>query len=129
MATATEIDWNKKLLDAADGGNLAGVEEALTNGADVNAKDNDGWTALHWASRLGHIETVKALLQVDGIEINAKDNDGWTALHYASMNGRTEVVKALLQVDGLEINAENHEKNTALDFARQHNHHYFRYLY
>ncbi|WP_425386629.1 ankyrin repeat domain-containing protein [Wolbachia endosymbiont (group A) of Barypeithes pellucidus] len=31
--------------------------------AKVNAKDQDGWTPLHWAVRNGHIDTVKTLIE------------------------------------------------------------------
>jgi len=33
-------------------------------GADINAKDNDGWTPLHSTSYEGHLEVVKYLKSV-----------------------------------------------------------------
>ena len=48
-------------------------------GADVNAKEEDGWTALMWASRYGRTETVNLLIDA-GADINIKNELGWTAL-------------------------------------------------
>jgi ankyrin repeat protein len=39
-------------------------------GADIHAKDNDGWTPLHSASWNGHLEVVKYLKSV-GADIHA----------------------------------------------------------
>ena len=52
-------------------------------GADINAKNNDGWTAVMWAARNGHSECVKVLHQL-GADINAKNNNGWTAVMRAA---------------------------------------------
>jgi serine/threonine-protein phosphatase 6 regulatory ankyrin repeat subunit B len=43
----------------------------LAAGADVNAKDKDGVTALMWASQGGHITVVQALLAAKA-DVNAK---------------------------------------------------------
>jgi ankyrin repeat protein len=47
------------------------VEALLTKGADVNAKANNGSTALMAAAQTGHIEIVEALL-ARGADVNAK---------------------------------------------------------
>lgn len=46
---------------AADEGNRPLVEELLAKGAEVNAKDNDGWTPLQFAAQQGHHEVVLLL--------------------------------------------------------------------
>jgi ankyrin repeat protein len=69
------------LMDAARTGNAEAVKALLAAGADVNAKDADGNTALMAAAKKGRTppETVKALLAA-GADINAKNNKGETAL-------------------------------------------------
>ena len=44
-------------------------------GADIHAKNNNGWTPLYSASYKGHLEVVKYLKSV-GADINAKTNNG-----------------------------------------------------
>ena len=64
------------LHEACRNGNLERVK------LDINAKNNDGYTPLHWASRTGHLNFVKYLVE-NGVNIDAKNNDGYTPLHYS----------------------------------------------
>ena len=66
----------------------------LDKGADINAKDKVGWTALHSASFKGHTEVVKVLLD-KGADINAKGADGMMARDLAYNKGYTEIVKLI----------------------------------
>ncbi|MEI6544009.1 MAG: ankyrin repeat domain-containing protein [Methylococcales bacterium] len=87
----------QQVIDAAEAGDLLKVQALLTAGADVNAKNEVGGTALMDASRNGHKEIVKALI-AKGADVNAKDNEGRnTALFYAASHGHQDVVKALKQ--------------------------------
>ena len=54
----------------------------LHYGADINAKDENGLTPLHYAVRRNDQEVVKVLLN-EGANVNVKDNDGLTPLHFA----------------------------------------------
>jgi len=58
------------------------VKSMLAHGADVNAKNQLGWTALHMAAELDQLETVKTLVKA-GANIHARNNDGQTALDVA----------------------------------------------
>lgn len=60
------------------------VQMLLTRGADVNATDQDGETALMWALQdpLDNIRCVSLLL-AHGADVNSADKRGWTPLMYA----------------------------------------------
>ena len=91
--------------DAAAVGNIEAVKQYLDGGADVNAKDGDGFTPLVFAVDKGHKEIVEILI-AKGADVNAKDKLGWTPLFYAAFSGRTEVVELLI-AKGVDVNAKD----------------------
>ena len=101
--------------NAARNRNLNNVRALLNSGANINARDNDGSTALIWAARFGHLATVRELLD-RGANINARSNSGWTALICATYYGHLAVVRLLLD-RGANINARDHVGQTALSLA------------
>jgi ankyrin repeat protein len=58
------------------------LQDMLTMGASINAKDSVGYTALMWATWYGYADTVKLLLD-SGADVNVKNNIGDTALAIA----------------------------------------------
>ena len=74
------------------------VKMLFEKGADVNAKENDGNTALHWASVLEYAEIVKMLLAM-GADVNVKNNKGNTALTQAIFFGHTKIVEILEEAE------------------------------
>jgi hypothetical protein len=115
-----DAELDKKLLAAAKNKDLNKVIAALTNGADVNAKNENGTTSLYWASRKGHTEIVTMLLEKRAI-VDAKDNGGYTALYWASYYGYTDIVKLLLE-KGASVNELGNNGKTALDMASEQGH-------
>ena len=93
-----------KLIQAVKDGDLQTVQDLLTDGVEVNAKDYDGKTALGWAAYKGHTEIVKLLLE-KGADVNAKTNKGVTALMQAAEQNHFEITKLLLAKDA-DINAK-----------------------
>ena len=74
----------------------------IENGADINAKANDGWTALMEAAYEGHIETIKFLIE-KGADINPKTEDGKTAADLANEKGHKHIAAWLKENPGTKI--------------------------
>ena len=68
--------------DAAALGNNEAVKRHLTVGTDVNAKDESGWTPLHWAASKVQNKTAQLLIK-EGADVNAVNKDGQSPLDYA----------------------------------------------
>ncbi len=61
------------------------VERCLQTGADPVAKDEDGWTPLHWAAGFSDNPEVITELAEAGADLEARDDrEGWTPLHQAA---------------------------------------------
>ncbi len=98
---ASAVDINQELIKAAEKGDTAAVKALLDRGADVNAKDENGGTALMEAALLGNNATVQALLEA-GADVNAKNKYGRTALMMAAAEGYTEIVELLKKAGARE---------------------------
>jgi uncharacterized protein len=108
---------NNQLIDAAKDNNSEQVGALLAVGAQVNAQDIYGSTALMRAAGRGHTATVEQLLSA-GAQVNSHDNGGETALMEAAWYGHTAIVKALLAADA-DINTQKNYDWTALKFGEE----------
>jgi ankyrin repeat protein len=106
---------NEDLIDAASRGDLKKVKMLLNEGADVNTRDINGRTPLHYAAARGHLDTVKFLVD-RGADVNTRNVDGWTPLHEAAAWGHLDVVEFLLD-RGADVNAKNIYGWTPLHYA------------
>lgn len=84
-------------------------------GIDVQAKDKDGFTALHWASWSG-MPYCTLLLVEAGLDVNAKENNGYTPLMLAAMRGNNEAVRMLLSL-GADASLKNNAGQTAAELV------------
>ena len=101
---------------AAMAGDIDGLKAALAAGADANARDKRGWTALMYAANKGYILLVPPLLKA-GSDLNVRAADGATALLIAALHGHTEIVSLLMKA-GADISVKGPKGQTAVDVAR-----------
>eukprot|EP00746_Dinoflagellata_sp_MGD_P112008 gnl/MRDRNA2_/MRDRNA2_48881_c0_seq1.p1 gnl/MRDRNA2_/MRDRNA2_48881_c0~~gnl/MRDRNA2_/MRDRNA2_48881_c0_seq1.p1 ORF type:complete len:1164 (-),score=239.84 gnl/MRDRNA2_/MRDRNA2_48881_c0_seq1:267-3758(-) len=73
---------NNALLDAACRGDAEGLFEAIEAGAQIDARDDQGWTALMWFAVAGAYDIVKVLM-AQKADIYRADVDGRTPLALA----------------------------------------------
>jgi ankyrin repeat protein len=66
----------------------------LTHGASTQARDSNGWTALHLAAATNHAAVCRTLLDI-GADPLAADRGGNTPLHLAAAAGATEATAVL----------------------------------
>ena len=95
-----------------------GGELILKAGANINAKDADGMTALMHAASFARDKVTKLLLK-HGADVKIRDSSGKTALMYAADHEKDDVAKLLLE-HGADVNAKDKSGNTALMFAADH---------
>ncbi|MBU0527204.1 ankyrin repeat domain-containing protein, partial [Candidatus Micrarchaeota archaeon] len=89
-------------------------------GTDVNAKNSNGDTALHFSSMAGNFETTLFLME-QGARINAKNKDGSTPLHEAALYGHEAIVELLIR-NGAKVNAEMNDWKRPLNLANEKDH-------
>jgi ankyrin repeat protein len=113
----TKAQLNDGIWMAALEGNDVEITNLLLAGADVNAKDGEGKTALHWAAYRGAFKTCTFLLE-KGADIEAKCKMGYTVFLYAVMWADIETCKFLME-KGANVNAINNAGETAFMLAAQ----------
>ncbi len=100
--------WKMPLHMSAEKGHEKCIRVLLDSGADIDAVNGTGLTALHLAARNGHIDVMKTLLKHDAY-VDATDESGWTALHHAA-NNDCEAVVRLLTNWGADLNAKARDR-------------------
>ncbi|KYQ93926.1 hypothetical protein DLAC_04923 [Tieghemostelium lacteum] len=112
---------NLRLIDAAKRGESESVEEYILDPEckpDINAKDSNGDTPLHWAARNGHDDVIKVLVKYKA-DVNILNNSKETPLHKAAWKNNLEAVRALV-IDGrANVAILNKDGSTALQLARE----------
>ncbi len=106
---------NNELLSAASSGDTAAAARLLGQGADPDAKNNQGDTALLLAAKAGKTNTAQLLIE-KGANIEAKNNVGETALIAACTAGHAEIAQLLVE-KGAATDARDDGGATPLMYA------------
>jgi hypothetical protein len=77
---------DSRLADAAMRGDKEAVTTLLSDRSNINAPQNDGTTALHWAVRKGDLATVQALIKA-GADVKVANRYGVTPISIAAIDG------------------------------------------
>ena len=92
------------------------LESILGLGPDVNAQDNIGRTALHYACRAGKLDTFNVLANLEQIEVDMVTKAGVTPLMMAIESGNIELVAEALNAN-LNPFLQDALGRKALDYA------------
>ena len=85
------------VAEAAMRGDAARVKTLLRDGADVNAPQGDGMTALHWSALNGDTDMIATLLYAGAVTEPLTRVGRYTPLHLASSRGHAAAVIRLLE--------------------------------
>lgn len=101
------------------------IKLLVENGADIEAKDVDGWTSLHYASAFSSLQTVENLIDL-GADVESRANDGSMPLSYAQkeeirtyLAGKGNIERE--NNNGNDINEENIIEENTIDNNNENN--------
>ena len=109
-----------RLLEAAASGDVATIAEALDGGANVDARDTRGRTALLVATVAGQTEAVRSLLAA-GADVDLQDNQLDNPFLYAGAEGLLDILR-LVDEAGADPTITNRYGGTALIPASERGH-------
>ncbi len=116
-----------KLLNLAKKGDrelfLENLEKILNlpnNLGDINFRDENGFSALHYSCDEGNLKIVEILLKAN-CNCNIRTNDKKTPLHFTAIRGYFDISKLLIE-NGAVLNVYDNEKNTPLHYSSMNGH-------
>ena len=109
-----------EMRDSAKHGTATDVSACIKAGADPNARDKDGYTAMHQAARGNMVESLEVLYSA-GAEVDKTDDDGETPLIVAAVANSAAALKWLLEHSAdwrLMAHSGIYAGKTALELAK-----------
>lgn len=106
----TPKELNDGLLKATKQGDLAKVSKLLSQGADVNFRDETTWAAITIATALNHKDIVASLIKAGAnVDILSEESFAFTPLKMAVFMGHKDIVQMLVNA-GANVNATNNRE-------------------
>ncbi|KAI9685674.1 MAG: hypothetical protein M1822_004234 [Bathelium mastoideum] len=84
---------------------------------DINDKDEDGESALSWATRRGNVNVVRLFLEQHNVDINCQNSLRWTPLTLACRFGHLDIVQMLLGRKDVLTDPGDDRRQTPLSWA------------
>ena len=94
------------------------IELLLAAGADLETKDAQGATPLHFAAGQNVNQRVLERLIELGADVDAREQAGATPLHAAASNSRSDEIVAFLIAAGADVNARTRDGQSVLDVSK-----------
>ncbi|WP_264336995.1 ankyrin repeat domain-containing protein [Wolbachia endosymbiont (group B) of Chorthippus brunneus] len=111
----TQLDLDKQLLTAVQDCNISKAEVLVSRGANINTKNDDGYTSLHLAVLKNFRSGIDYLIK-EGANIDDKDNIGRAPLHWAARDGYLDIVQAITE-GGANLDVKDKDNKTPSDLA------------
>ena len=102
---------SEKLFQAVFNNDINEVKYLVEEGANVNAKNANGTTLIHFAASCGFLDVVEYLVE-KGANVNAKDKNDTALMHFAALANK-DIIDYLV-TKGVNINAMDKQGNTPL---------------
>ncbi|XP_071572548.1 uncharacterized protein [Temnothorax nylanderi] len=113
---------NQEIMFAAlEEGNLESLKDCLKKGADINSRDVNSWTTLHFAVKRPSLDVTKFILD-QNLSVNVKDINGRSPLHIAAAHGRKNMIEFLIKEAGSYVDELDKSGRTPLHVAAQNGH-------
>lgn len=117
ISTAGLNEQEALLLESAYKSNIQGIQQALQSGADINTRDVNGRTCLHFCAGNGLNNLVRELA-MKGAVLDQQDLLGFTPLHMAAGYKRSTCVRSLLDL-GADANITANDGRLPVEIAEE----------